>query len=57
MARDRQEPRALSQTLARGQRLHASRVPDAVLAAAAEERSLERLRRRVARWQRLHRIR
>jgi hypothetical protein len=55
-ARVPHDPRALSQTIARGERLHASRVPDEVLAAAAEERSLGRLRRRITRWQRLHRI-
>jgi hypothetical protein len=48
---------ALSATLARGARLHATRVPDDVLAAAREERSDRKLRRRIARWQRLHRIR
>jgi hypothetical protein len=48
---------ALSATLARGARLHATRVPDDVLAAVREERSLRRLQRRVARWQRFHRVR
>jgi hypothetical protein len=48
---------ALSATIARGARLQSSHVPDGVLAAAREERSLRKLRRRVARWQRLHRIR
>jgi hypothetical protein len=49
--------RGLSETLARGARLHATRVPDDVIAAAREERSLRRLTRRIARWRRLHRIR
>ena len=48
---------ALSATLANGARLQSTRVPDDVLAAAREERSLHRLHRRIARWQRLHRIR
>ena len=48
---------ALSATLANGARLQSTRVPDDVLAAAREERSLHRLHRRSARWQRLHRIR
>ena len=48
---------ALSATIARGARLQSSDVPDDVLAAAREERSIRRLQRRVARWQRLHRIR
>ena len=46
-----------SATLARGARLHATRVPDDVLAAAREERNLRKLQRRIARWQRLHRVR
>jgi hypothetical protein len=48
---------ALSATLARGARLQSTRVPDDVLAAAREERSVRKLRRRITRWQRLHRIR
>jgi hypothetical protein len=48
---------ALSATLARGARLHATCVPDDVLAAARDERSLRKIRRRVTRWQRLRRIR
>jgi hypothetical protein len=48
---------ALSATLATGARLQSTRVPDGVLAAAREERSLRRLRRRIARWQRFHRVR
>ncbi len=47
---------AMSKTLATGARLHASQVPDAVLAAAADERSLRRLQRRLERWRRLRRI-
>ena len=47
---------ALSATIASGARLHATRVPDDVLAAAREERDLRRLQRRIARWQRFHRI-
>ena len=46
-----------SATLARGARLWASHVPDDVLAAAREERDLHKLQRRIARWQRLHRVR
>jgi hypothetical protein len=48
---------ALSATLAKGARLQSTRVPDDVLAAAREERKLHRLQRRIARWQRLRRIR
>ena len=48
---------ALSATLARGARLQSTGVPDDVLAAAREERSLHKLHRRIARWQRLRRIR
>jgi hypothetical protein len=48
---------ALSRTLAHGARLSASGVPDDVLAAAREQRSLRRLRRRIRRWQRLHLVR
>jgi hypothetical protein len=48
---------ALSATIARGARLQSSRVPDGVLAAVREERSLRKLQRRIARWQRFHRIR
>lgn len=55
--RDGRSHVALSATIARGARLHATRVPDTVLAAARDERSLRRLRRRIARWQRLRRIR
>ena len=47
---------AYSATLARGARLHASNVPDDVLAAAREERQLRQLRKRIARWQRLRRV-
>ncbi|MGZ6886383.1 MAG: hypothetical protein ACXVJA_09230 [Acidimicrobiia bacterium] len=50
-------PRPLSATLARGARLQATRVPDDVLAAARNEQSLHRLQRRIARWQRIRRIR
>jgi hypothetical protein len=46
-----------SATLARGARLWATCVPDDVLAAAREERSLAKLQRRIARWQRFHRVR
>jgi hypothetical protein len=48
---------ALSGTIADGVRRSATPAPDLVLAAAAEERRLRRLRRRIARWQRLRRIR
>ena len=47
---------ALSATVASGIRLHACRVPDGVLAAAREERDVAKLRRRIARWRRLHRV-
>jgi hypothetical protein len=47
---------ALSATIASGARLHASRVPDDVLAAAREERAVRKLQRRIARWRRLHRV-
>ena len=47
---------ALSQALARGARMHATNVPDNVLAAAHEERALRRLHRRIARWQRMRRV-
>jgi len=52
----RREARAVSKTLARGTRLSASPVPDNILAANQEERSLRRVQRRIARWQRFHRI-
>jgi hypothetical protein len=48
---------AVSAALARGARLQSTNVPDRVLAAAREERSLRKLQRRIARWQRFHRIR
>jgi hypothetical protein len=49
--------RAVSEQLAHGARLAATSVPDRVLAAAREERSLARLRRRISRWERLRRVR
>ena len=45
---------AYSATIARGARLQSTHVPDGVLAAAREERSLRKLQRRIARWQRFH---
>jgi hypothetical protein len=48
---------ALSATIAHGARLQSTHVPDDVLAAAREERQLMKLQRRIARWQRLHRMR
>ena len=53
----RRDARAVSKTLARGTRLGASRLPDNVIAASREERELAKLRRRIARWSRFHRIR
>ena len=47
---------AASASLARDARLRATSVPDDILAAAHEERSLRRLRRRIARWQRMRRV-
>lgn len=47
---------ALSQALAHGVRMSATRVPDNVLAAAREERAVRRLARRIARWQRIRRV-
>jgi hypothetical protein len=47
---------ALSATIARGARLQSTHVPDDVLAAVREQRSLLRLQRRIARWQRFHRV-
>ena len=38
-------------------RAGSARVPDNVIAAARDERSLRRLRRRIRRWSLLHRIR
>jgi len=47
---------ALSATIARGARLQSTHVPDDVLAAVRDARSLHRLQRRIARWQRFHRV-
>lgn len=48
---------SLSAAIARGIRVDASRVPDAVVAAHLEAKAHRRLVRRLDRWRRLHRIR
>jgi len=55
-ARPRPSAEALSATLARGARLHATQVPDDVVAAAHDARAMRRLQHRIARWQRIRRV-